>query len=130
MNSMRVTILALVIVACFVVFQTAEARTITVLGGRSCQDWIAARSHRNEVAGGFDWVSSATSEAWLLGLVNGINSMSNTQKDILYSADADLIYAWMDGYCKENMGSSVYEGANKLVHKLEINTEKRKEKNR
>lgn len=99
--------------------QLAYARTITVVGGRSCEKWVADRSFRTKVIGDYAWIASAISEAWVLGLMNGMNSQASTEKDLLYSVDGGLIYAWMDRYCKENMDSDIYEGAKKLFYELE-----------
>lgn len=127
MNRSRTIIFVLALFGINLIFsQLANARTITIVGSRSCQQWIADRSLRSRVVSNLDWVSSALNEAWLLGLMNGMNSKVDSEKDMLYSADANLIYAWMDKYCNESKDSDVYDGAKKLLRELEINTETRK----
>lgn len=72
---------------------TINAQAVTVMGARSCGNWV--RDRQNEQA----W-STLADEAWLVGFLSG-NSVS-TQKDFLAGVSAEPLYLWVDNYCRAN----------------------------
>ena len=91
-------------------------RTITVMANRTCKTWIDDRAKREAVDRSiYDWFPAATSEHWLLGLLTGLNAGTDIDVNLLNDVDSQLVFDWMDKYCKEHPDQDVYNGAEELV---------------
>lgn len=68
------------------------AFAVTVMGSRSCGEWVEARK-----TGGY---SEIAVQGWLGGYLSGLAVESG--RDILASTDLSSLSLWMDKHCKDN----------------------------
>ncbi len=78
------------------------------IGGSSCETWTATR----RVPLGPD---AAMEQQWVVGFLSGIGSMVLGELDPLRGLDADAVYAWLDGYCRNHPAETVEAGARVFI---------------
>lgn len=100
-------ILSFVFCAFTVAVPMCEAAT-TVRGAASCGDWVVERANHG--------VGTFGNEAWLVGYLSGIATVTNT--NFLKGTDNPSLFLWMDNFCKSNPLSDVSDGGAKLYLEL------------
>ncbi|MDO8318792.1 hypothetical protein [Rhodoferax sp.] len=97
----------------------AADRTITIIGGSTCLEWIEAkRIAALESPSDMGWVHVAAKRSWLLGFMSALNSSGDSDKDLLKSVNSSIVEAWIDKYCLQNPKKSIDDGAIKLFIEL------------
>jgi hypothetical protein len=86
----------------------ASGYTMLGSGGASCETWTATR----RTPPGRD---AAMQQQWLLGFLSGIGSMVLGELDPLRGLDADAVYAWLDGYCRNHPAESIEAAARVFI---------------
>ena len=81
---------------------------ITVVGGKSCGEWI---KYRHE--GGWPKVIV---QNWLMGYLSGVAMESGI--DYLKEAEGESVYIWVDNYCNSNPLERTVNAADKLIIEL------------
>ena len=97
-----------VLMIAFAALCVHSANATTVMGVRSCGQWIARKSTD---------VDKAATEAWLLGYLSGLATGSRV--DILHDTDYASLMAWMDNYCNAHPLERVSSGAAQLYLDLQ-----------
>lgn len=102
--------LLVALIAATVLLLPSHASGYSMLGsgGASCKTWTAARS----APPGLD---VAMQQQWLLGFLSGIGSMVLGELDPLRGLDADAVYAWLDGYCRNHPAESLDAAARVFI---------------
>lgn len=94
-----------------------KGKAITVLAPISCLEWLEGRKADKEVKPMNFNHAGVRNEFWLLGLVTGLNANLD-EPDLLSNINSALIFDWMDRYCSQNQGASVYKGAEELLAQI------------
>ena len=98
----------------------ATAKTITLIGPRSCSYWLKNRGSEKTVPySSIQSIGAMSDSTWLFGFVSGYNAAYPTDKNLLAEIDADTISLWMDRYCADNPKSDLYNGTHKLFEELQ-----------
>jgi hypothetical protein len=96
-----------------------EIKVFTVFNEPACKDWQKNIENEKNVSSKiYDRYGRLIDNAWLLGFVSGYNASHPTDKDLLGAIDSGTVILWMDRFCKNNPGSSLYDGSKKLLEEL------------
>ena len=114
MNSSVVGVLVTICILLAPGLSRAKSRTITIMGPVSCTEWISGREERKSLEPGKLKITAIRTEAWLTGLLTGLNS-GLPGADLLASVNAQLAFDWMDRFCARNPNSDLYDGATELL---------------
>jgi hypothetical protein len=96
----------------------AWSRTVTVMGQRSCEDWIKAHAPLREGEAPPPYILRGTQEAWLVGYISGVSSAYGGDKDVLSRVDFQVIKDWTDRYCSSHEKDSIGAAADSLFLEL------------
>jgi len=88
-----------------------DAGAVTVMGSRSCGDWVKEHSETKPK----DW-DGITQDAWLVGFISGIAMI--IQKDVLKDQSGESLVLWVTNYCKNNPLNSTSDAGQELFVKL------------
>ena len=96
---------------------SAERKTYTIMGARTCKTWTIERK-RAASGSGIDILSEVGGNAWLLGYLSALN-FPLKEKDVLGAVDADTVFLWTDRYCIKNPNNKLSDAALILFIELE-----------
>ena len=90
---------------------SGEAVAVTVMGARSCGDWLSHKPLGQDK----NW-SRLVQEAWLVGYLSGM--ASGTDRDALGGSSGSSLFVWMDNYCQANPLDGIDDGGSRLFFEL------------
>lgn len=89
-----------------------SSSAVTVMGGVSCGNWVAARIQNTATASGYS--------LWMLGYLSG--RAVSTNIDILKKPDYQSIDLWLDNYCRATPLMTLADAGDALFFELAKNT--------
>jgi len=97
--------------------QPASAITVKGLGAATCTQWSI---HHPANGNSPNDLITIGQESWVLGFLSAVNSFApQIHHDIVKSADADALYAWITQWCSTRPLDVIGEGAAALALELE-----------
>jgi len=99
--------------------EVVVTREYSVIGDRSCKDWIKARTRPNsgDIGGVMDEVGASS---WLMGYLSGVNRAAHSSGDLLSGIDYDVATDWADTYCQKNPNKKLNDAAEAMLSKLKL----------
>jgi hypothetical protein len=91
----------------------AAADTTRLRNAPSCADWT---KYSGSPANSAEKTIELSQQVWLLGYLSGLAAATDT--DIPLGITNDLLYGWMDSYCKTKPQATVNSGAGVLIFGL------------
>ena len=97
--------------------RTVVTREYTVLGARSCKDWVDARKQivGNDISGSINELAATN---WLLGYLSGMNRATSSDADLLKGVDFNVAAEWTDRYCEKNPRKDLTDAAEAMFSKM------------
>lgn len=80
--------------------------TVTVVGGKSCGNWVKYRADS-------DTFAKTVVQNWIMGYLSG--AAMNKGSDFLSKLDGDSVFLWYDQYCQNNPLNSLAQASEQLI---------------
>ena len=93
----------IILVLAVITFTPVHAH-IATMGAHSCGQWVAVSKENS--------AEMLSVRNWLVGYMSGL--AIGSARNILNGVDPELIYLWMDDYCRENPSSNTAAGGTDL----------------